>query len=182
MKKLVIFKTLTILTCSAFLAALSIVCGKYLQLPVGNVMRFSFENTPVIMAGVIFGPAVGAIVGVVADIIGSILVGYEINPIITVGAGAIGLVSGTIWHLTGKAHRLQNLARLAMAVAGAHLVGSVIIKTFGLAAYYSMPFIILMLWRFLNYAIVGLADALILYYLLKNKMLSSQINSMLRKK
>ena len=28
----------------AMLAAMSIVCGKYLAIPLGNVMRFSFEN------------------------------------------------------------------------------------------------------------------------------------------
>ena len=45
---------LRLLAVSAFLAALSIVCGKYLALPVGNVLRFSFENLPILLAGMMF--------------------------------------------------------------------------------------------------------------------------------
>ncbi len=47
---------LQLLAVSAFLAALSIICGKYLALSLGNVLRFSFENLPIVLAGVAFGP------------------------------------------------------------------------------------------------------------------------------
>ena len=78
----------------AFLVALSIVCGKFLKIPVGDVMRFSFENLPILFAGLVFGPVEGVLVGVVADLLGCVLYGYTVNPLVTVGAACIGLLAG----------------------------------------------------------------------------------------
>ena len=159
---------LRLLAVSAFLAALSIICGKYLALSLGNVLRFSFENLPIMLAGMMFGPVAGALVGAVADVIGCIMVAYPINPLVTLGAACIGLLGGLLFHVTKK---LPLLWKTCITVILTHLVASVIIKTFGLAAYYDMPFHILMLWRLLNYVIVGVAEWLLLYTVLKNKAL-----------
>ena len=129
-------------------------------------LRFSFENLPILMAGMLFGPVAGVAVGVVADLIGCLLVGYAINPILTVGAAFIGLAGGLIYRLCA---RLPYSLRLGLAVMTAHLLGSVVIKTVGLAAFYDMPLWILMLWRLLNYLIVGAAEYVLLYFILKNK-------------
>lgn len=177
-----VFKTLGVLVASAFLAAISIVCGKYLAVPGGEVMRFSFENMPIIMAGMAFGPLVGAIVGAVADIIGCILVGYTINPLVTLGACTVGLVGGLTYFLLGRVAGCPYIVRISASVALAHVTGSVIIKTIGLAAYYAIPFHVLLLWRILNYLIVGAIEGVILYHLMKNRMIIGQINSILRKK
>ena len=179
--ELLIFKSLTILVISAFLAAISIVCGKYLAIRGGDVMRFSFENMPILMAGMLFGPLVGAVVGVVADLIGCVLVGYTVNPLVTVGAAAIGLVGGAVYHILGKIKGCPYVLKISVTVGSAHLIGSVIIKTVGLAAFYDMPLGILMLWRLLNYLIVGVLEGVILWYLLKNKALLREINSILSK-
>ena len=159
---------LRLLAVSAFLAALSIVCGKYLALPVGNVLRFSFENLPILLAGMMFGPITGMLVGVVADIIGCIMVAYPINPLVTVGAACIGLFGGLLFRFAKK---LPLLWQTCFTVILTHLVASVIVKTYGLARYYDMPFYVLMLWRLLNYTIVGVAEWLLLYTVLKNKAL-----------
>lgn len=179
--ELLVFKSLTILVISAFLAAISIVCGKYLAIRGGDVMRFSFENMPILMAGMLFGPVVGAAVGVVADLIGCVLVGYAINPVVTAGAASIGFVGGAIYFILGKIKKCPYGLKISSSVAGAHLVGSVIIKTVGLAAFYDMPLGVLMLWRLLNYVIVGVLEGVILWYLLKNKALVREINSILSK-
>ena len=154
----------------AILAAISIILGKYLAIGIGEVLRFSFENLPIIFAGLIFGPLGGAAVGVVADLVGCVLVGYTINPIITIGAAVIGALSGLFRILFMRnAASPYSAVKIALTVILSHTVGSVIIKTFGLAAYYDMPFFILMLWRLLNYLIVGGLEAVLLYFLLKNK-------------
>ena len=157
---------LRVLASASFLVALSIVCGKYLAIPVGTVMRFSFENLPILLAGMMLGPAMGVLTGVVADLLGCILVGYAINPAVTLGAAAIGLLGGLCYRLFAK---LPRFPQILISVFAAHLIGSVLIKTWGLAVFYDMPFYLLLLWRALNYAIVGLAESLLLYYLLKNK-------------
>ena len=159
---------LQLLAVSAFLAALSIICGKYLALSLGNVLRFSFENLPILLAGMMFGPVAGALVGAVADLVGCLMVGYTINPLVTLGAVCIGVLGGLLFRLT---RRLPLLWQTCLTVILAHLVASVIVKTFGLAAYYNMPLHILMLWRLLNYVIVGVAEWLLLYTVLNNKAL-----------
>ena len=110
-------------TCS-LLVAVSVVCGKFLQFPVGEALA------------------------------------------------AIGFVGGLMYRLVGK---LPLGWRITLSVAAAHLVGSVVIKTFGLAQFYTLPFGVLMLWRLLNYVIVGAAECLLLAMLLKNKTLRAML-------
>lgn len=165
---------LRLLAVSAFLAALSIICGKYLALPVGNVLRFSFENLPILLAGMMFGPVTGAVVGTVADLVGCLMVGYTINPLVTIGAACMGALSGLLFRLVQK---LPLLWQTCVAVIATHLVASVAVKTFGLATYYDMPFYVLLLLRLLNYAIVGVAEWLLLYTVLKNQPLRRRFES-----
>ena len=84
------------LSVCAVLAALSIVLGKYLAVNVGENFRFSLENLPLILAGIYLGPVAGAFVGAAADLVGCLMVGYAINPVITLGAVSIGLISGIV--------------------------------------------------------------------------------------
>ena len=158
----------------ALLAAISIIMGKYLAIRGGDVMRFSLENTPIILAGIAFGPWAGAAVGIIADLVGCLMVAYTINPLVTLGAAAIGVVSGLLPRVM-KSVELRPTVKIGITVAASHLLGSVIIKTVGLSAYYDMPFIILMLWRALNYLIVGIIDGVIVHVLLKNPQIRLQI-------
>ena len=155
----------TLVVCSIFVA-LSIIFGKYLAISVGTMLRFSFENLPVLLAGIAFGPLVGMAVGIVADLLGSVLRGYDINLTVTLGAAVIGLVGGLCYRLL---RRLPDLSRIILSVAIPHLLGSVIIKTVGLSIHYTTPLPALMLWRLFNYIIVAAMDATVLYFLLKNK-------------
>ena len=149
----------------AFLVALSIVCGKFIKIPVGDVLRFSFENLPILFAGLVFGPMEGVLVGVVADLLGCVLYGYAVNPLVTLGAVCIGLLAG----LGGRCLRRWPIPwRVALTTAVAHLVGSVGIKTLGLAQYYAMPLLPLMGWRLLNYLVVGVVEAVLLCLLLRH--------------
>jgi len=175
-KKNLAKSSLGILVASSLMAALSIVLGKYLAIPVGDVLRFSFENLPVMMAGMAFGPIVGALVGTVADLIGCLLVGYAINPLVTVGAATVGFLSGLAYTLLSNV-KIPHALRVTLSILPAHLIGSVIIKTVGLSIFYSMPIWALMLWRLLNYLIIGVPEGIILWYLMKNKLILHRINS-----
>lgn len=149
----------------SFLVALSIVCGKFLAIPVGEILRFSFENLPILFAGLVFGPVEGVLVGVTADLLGCVLRGYAINPWVTAGAVCIGLLAG----LGGIVLRRMPLTwRVVITATVAHLIGSVGVKTIGLAKYYTIPLLPLMGWRLLNYAIVGVVEAVLLCLLLRH--------------
>ena len=167
MKKNALFP-LKLVAALAMLCAISIICGKYLAFGIGNVMRFSFENLPIIFAGLAFGPVAGVLVGVVADLVGCVMVGYTVNPVVTLGAAVIGAVSGFSGLLL-RHFKFKNWATVFISVTLAHLIGSVVIKTFGLAAYYDLPLWALMLWRLLNYVIVGAVEGTLLVILFKNR-------------
>ena len=166
--RVAVFGTLRVLTFSALLCAMSIVLGKYLAIRGGEILRFSFENLPILLAGILFGPVVGAAVGAVADLLGCLLVGYAINPLVTAGAVLIGASAGLLWRLS---RRCPLGPRVLLSVGTAHLLGSVLLKTLGLAAFYAMPLGLLLLWRLLNYAIVGTLEILLTYAILKNQAL-----------
>ena len=176
--EIMLFSNLKVLTAAAFFVALSIVCGKLLAFNVGAVLRFSLENFPILLSSVAFGPLVGAVTAVCADLIGCLLVGYEINPLVTLGAFVIGLTSGAIFKLFRK-NRL--FVRLFISVLISHLLGSVVIKTLGLAAFYSIPIEVLLLWRLLNYLIIGTIELLLLYYLMRSRAITEQIERMKQK-
>lgn len=173
-------KSLRITIILALMVAISILMGKYLAIRGGDVMRFSLENTPIILSGMAFGPGAGAVVGLIADIVGCIMVGYTINPLVALGAAAIGLVSGFVPRILGKIN-INTRLKLAVTVALAHLIGSVVIKTVGLSAYYDMPFVILLLWRVLNYLIVGTLDGVVVHILLSHKEIDKQIKELTKK-
>lgn len=153
---------ITRIAIQSLLVALSIVAGKYLAIRVGDLFRFSLENTPILLAGILFGPVAGVAVGVIADLIGCVLVGYTINLQVTLGGALIGAIAGLLYPRLP----MRRGFRLILTVAAAHLIGSVLVKTWGLATYYDMPFIILMLWRALNYLVVGVLDGVVLHLLM----------------
>ena len=159
------------LTLCALFAALSIVLGKYLSIKT-DLFRISFENLTVLMAGVFFGPVAGILTGACADLVGCVLVGYSINPIITLGAASIGGVSGLCSKLFGAVK--GRVAPLFISVMLAHTVGSMIIKTFGLWVYYRQPFAILV-WRVPLYVVIGALEFYIIYLLMKNRGVSDVI-------
>ena len=163
----------------ALLAAVSIICGKYLAIRGGDILRFSFENLPIILASVAFGPWLGALVAVVADLVGCVLVGYTVNPLVTLGGAAIAVVAGLIYRALAHT-RVKKSANLVISTAAAHTVGSVVIKTFGLATFYSMPLWELMLWRLLNYAIVGTLEAVLIVILMNNRAVEKMLEKFLR--
>jgi ECF transporter S component (folate family) len=183
-KRLPVFGSLRGLCFAGILSAMSLILGKFLQIPnpFQEIIRISFENFPVIASGIILGPVAGALVGIVADLLGCVLYGYTVNPIITLGAAAVGLVSGFISNYVVKK---PLLFKVIASTAAAHIVGSVLIKSAGLAAWYlskyDIGYLELVAWRLLNYTIVATAECIILYLLLNNRALYNQIKGIIKK-
>ncbi len=161
---------------SAFLASLSIVLGKYLAINLGDTIRISYENLPLLFAGLYFGPITGMLVGIVADLLGCVLVGYSINPIITLGAAVIGLTAG----LMGKLIK-NSFLRTFLAVFFAHAAGSILIKTVGLYLYFKMPFWATFGMRSMTYLIIGVSEFLILFFLSRSKALTKETKKLIQK-
>ncbi len=184
-RDLAVFGNTRALCFAAMLAAMSLVLGKFLQIPnpFQEIIRISFENLPIILAGMTMGPLVGALTGVVADLLGCALYGYAVNPIITLGGAAVGLIAGI---LSNYVIRRPLILRVIVSVTLAHLIGSVFVKSLGLAAWYlssySMGFWELVLWRALTYAIIAVAEGTILYLLLRHRAFVTLIERMRKRK
>ena len=182
-KKSSIFPSVKVVVLAAMLAAMSVVIGIFCKsfLNFGNgLLRITFENLPIMLAGMLFGPIIGAAVALVADLVGCILVGYAVNPVVTVGAVAIGAISGAAYHLLKKRLAIGHGLCVSLSVIAAHAVGSVLIKTPGLAMFYDMPMGMLFLYRLLNYAIVGSVETVLLYFITKNKAVYSSLERIKR--
>ena len=169
---------------AALLTAMSIVLGKFLQIPnpFQEFIRISFENLPIMIAGISMGPMVGLTVGVTADLLGCVLYGYAINWRITLGAAAIGLISGVIANYIAKE---PLLLKIVLSVVSSHVIGSVLIKSWGLAVWYLAKYEIgyweFVLWRLLNYAIIATMESVIIFCLYKNRAFRQQIEGLTKK-
>lgn len=179
--RLPLFGSPRIMAVAAMLAAMSLILGKFLQIPnpFSTIIRISFENLPILFSGVCFGPVVGAMTGIVADLIGCLLYGYTINPLVTLGAGAFGAVAGLV---ANYVVRRPLWLSCAVSAALAHIVGSVLIKSLGLAAWYlstySMGLVELMLWRLLTYSLIGTLECVLVIVLLRVKPIAAYIEKL----
>ena len=157
-----LFGNVRVLTISALLIAMSIVLGKLLAFNITDSIRISLENLPLLMAGIFFGPFIGAAVGAGADIIGCLIVGF---------------IAGFVSHFIFKK---RSLPSIAVSVAAAHIIGSMIIKSVGLYIYFHTPIQVLLL-RIPTYIGIGILEFYIVYLMQKNKAFSAQLDRIVKK-
>lgn len=116
---------------AGFLATVSIVLTRFLSvmLLLGGLpaLRVGFGSIPIIMSGMMFGPVVGGITGVVADV-----VGYLINPMggaffpgFTLSAALYGVIAGILF----KKMKIQN------SNLNFNLINAVVMIAFGIGLY-----------------------------------------------
>lgn len=171
-ENLKLFGNTRVMIISALFVAMSFTLGKFLQIPIGDSIRISLENLTILMAGIFFGPFVGGAVAVVADLVGCLLKGYAINPIITIGAASIGILSGVVSTYLRNKNMTLNIA---VSIAVAHIVGSILIKSVGLYIYFGTPLEVLA-FRIPTYIATGAIEFVIITLLLKNKAFSTQLS------
>jgi ECF transporter S component (folate family) len=143
--KSTLFKSVKVITAAAMLCAMSVVigffCKSFLNFGLG-LFRVTFENLPIIIAGIMFGPWVGGAVGAASDLVSFIMSGqvYPWNPAVTFAAAVVGVVAGI---MSRYVVRKQGYLRLIVSSVAAHAIGSMIIKPIALYEIYGLP----VLWR-----------------------------------
>ncbi len=158
---------------AGLLVALSVtigwLCKTYLTF---GAIRITFENVPVILSGIIYGPFVGAVVAVISDIVSCITSpNPSLNPIITLGAAAIGILSGVISRYIIKKNMLL---KVVVSVFVSHIIGSMIIKSVGLHVFFKYGFEILV-WRIPLYIAIALCESMIIYAIIRNKHITNML-------
>lgn len=173
-KRTLVFQSVRSLTIAAMLTAVSVIIGIFCKnlLNFGNgLFRITFENLPIILSGILFGPLVGGLVGIATDLISYLLSNqvYPPNLIVTLGAFLIGVLSGAVSRLPFR----RETARVILSASVAHLIGSVLVKSFGLYQYYG----VLVLWRIPLYLVISSVEILLLCLLLRRKSIQRLIGN-----
>ena len=126
------FPVRTLAVC-ALLAAVSVVLAR-LVIPMPNeTTRFSLEAIPIFIAGMLFGPLPGALVGLVADFVGCLFSGYGYNPLFCVPPILYGLCAGLFSPMLRKK---RTIPRIALAFLPAVVLGSILYQSWSLAFVY----------------------------------------------
>lgn len=156
---------LRLLCFSALLAAMGVVLGVMAKLIFGEgPLRITFENLPIIFGGISFGPLVGAVIALVADLCSCLYAGQAPYPLITVGSMCIGFLAGVVGRYLLRRGRYLSLLITELI---AHGVGSVLLKSWALYTFgYAWP---LLLPRIPIYIAIATLEALVLHMLFSNR-------------
>ncbi len=162
------------LACCALLAALSVVLAR-LVVPMPNAFtRFSIEAVPIYLAGLLFGPLAGGMVGFSADLVGCLFSGYGYNPLFCIPPILYGVFGGLFRrHLAKK----TSLSWLAVGFLPPVILGSIGYQSVTLAyTYYYDPGVAgsfaqglayFLSTRSVQFAVTLVVDVAILYLLFR---------------
>lgn len=154
----------------ALLAALSVVLARFIVPMPNETTRFSIEAVPIFLAGLLFGPMAGGLVGFTADLVGCLFSGYGYNPIFCLPPILYGVSAGL---LQGWLAKKPSLPRLALAWLPAVVLGSILYQSASLTFVYAAPdargayFLLKLLTRSIQFAITWVADVLIVHLLFR---------------
>jgi len=157
------------LACCAMLVAVSVVMARVFSFSATGI-RWSLDKFPLFLAGMLFGPVLGAFAGFSADFIGS-LMQFGFNPFLCPPAILYGLFGGLFQRFLVKKF---SGVRLAAAYALPVVIGSVLYQSCALAwFYFDGAYLDGLLFylgsRSIQFAIMLVAETFILYTLIKLK-------------
>lgn len=135
--------------------------------------RFTLENLGVIFAGIVYGPVAGAAVGLLEDALSCFFSGGALNPLISLGAAMVGVTAGVVSRFIMREH---GIVQYAAAVALAHLVGQVMIKSAAKMFTFGMPWYGIFIGAFMS-CLAGAVEFTAIRLLMRN----GQIIGLLKK-
>ena len=156
-------KTLVIL---ALLSAISIILSRFCVIYFTDQLRLSFGNIPILIAGLLFGPIAGAMVGGITDIIGAaMLSGFGWYPPLTLTPILMGFIAGILRNFV---MRNTKFYRVAITTLIANAIGTMIWSTLSLSWLYGTPFWVQATYRVPFYIGVAVLEAFVLFAVLKS--------------
>ena len=130
-------KNTKILAITAMLAAVSIILS-YFKIPLSPLIEIRFTTLPLAIAGFLFGPAIGGIVGLLADVGGYIIAPTgPFFPGFTISAIISGAIYGLILH-----HHEFSIKRIFIAQVIIVLVVNLMLNSLWLSMLYGKAFMV----------------------------------------
>ena len=155
-------KNVQVLTISAFLVAIATVLG-FFKIPVSEIIEIRFQYLPIAASGFLFGPAIGGIVGMLADILGYIVKPTgAFFPGFTISSIASGLIYG--WVLYKKE---VTIPRILIAQAIESVVCSLLINSINLSILYGSAFTVILSAKLIKALVMFPIKSVMLYLMLK---------------
>lgn len=152
----------------ALLSAISIILSRFCVIYFTDQLRLSFGNIPIIIAGFLFGPVAGAMVGGVTDIIGAAMMsGYGWYPPLTVTPIIIGLVAGSLRYFVLRKPRFYRIGLITIL---ANLLATIGWSTVCLSWLYGTPVWTLITVRLPFYIGVAVLEAVVIFAMLRSGM------------
>ncbi len=146
-----LFETRTLVLMAA-LVAVQVVLSRFASITAWNV-KIGFGFVPVMLGGILLGPLGGGIIGMVSDLIGSILFpSGAFFPGFTLTAFLTGVIFGVFLH------KKPNFSRLACAVIFNQLICSLLLNTLWISILYGSSYLALMSTRLLQAAFYVVAQ------------------------
>lgn len=147
------------LVIGALLVAINVVLTRFLavMLPIGGVagLRLGFGPLALYLAGIILGPLGGAVVGIVADILGTLLFTGAYFPGFTLSAALTGLIPGLIAHKTDERGNVAwpGISRIFIAILVTNVVVSLGLNPIWLSIMYKKAWKLFTAARFIAQAV-----------------------------
>ena len=138
----------------AFLVSLGITLERVLGITAGP-FRISLGNLPIVLAGILFGPLDGALVGMVSDLLGCFIAGWTVNPVITFGAAVVGFTAGVVFRVFSP--KCNERLGFVFAIFSAHILGNIVIKSIGLHILLGYPWALLV-YRVPLYLLIAVVE------------------------
>lgn len=153
----------------ALLAALSVVLARLIIPMPDESTRFSIEAVPIYMAGMLFGPLAGGLVGFAADFVGCMFSGYGFNPLFCLPPILYGVCGGLFRYFLAQK---VSVPRLLLGFLPPIIFGSILYQSAALAYVYSSTtfmeyFLLKLTTRSVQFAITMVLDAVVIYLLFK---------------
>ena len=164
-------QTRTLILC-ALLAAITVVLSR-LIIPMPNATtRFSIEAVPIFLAGMLFGPVSGMMVGLVSDAVGCLFSGYGYNPLFSLPPLLYGLCGALFQPLLVRKMRIWTIS---LAFFPAVLFGSILYQSWALAFVYNSQgafaasFLYQITMRSVQFAVTYILDVVIVWALYRSR-------------
>lgn len=164
------FKNTRSLTTMALLLALTIVLG-YLTISIGDFLKIGFSALPNELVSFLFGPAVGAVFGGLADILNFIV---KPTGVFFPGFTISGILSGLIYGLVLYKKPLKIFRIVIANVIVAFLV-NIILNTYWLTILYGTGFFAIFPGRVVKELVICVINS-ILMYVLCNTLKAAAVN------
>ena len=134
------------------LVAMHIVLVRVVVIDLGSY-RITIGSICTILAGLWFGPVAGGVSGLLSDILGCLLKGYAVNPLITTAAILWGVVPALMMPLmTGG--RVRKTVVLCTGVTLTSILSTLVFTTAGLVWLLGYNFNVIMPGRLMQWAIM----------------------------